>query len=87
MKKLSEQELADIKNIQESYSKATIQLGELEVRIEDHKDAIKSLEEEKGFLRKDILNLRQKDQELSAILVEKYGSGEINTETGEITEK
>ena len=86
MKKLSEKELEQLKSIQENYSKLVAQMGDIEIHIGDHKAMIEQLEFEKVSIREKLKDLRKSDEELSVTLSEKYGSGKINIETGEITE-
>jgi uncharacterized coiled-coil DUF342 family protein len=86
MKNLSEQELEEIKSVQTKYREYTMQVGELTTRIEDHREVIDGLSREKEVLRKALSELRKEDTALTNRLTEKYGSGKINIETGEITD-
>lgn len=86
MKKLSEQELQELKSIQETYNNLLLQLGDYSVRIRDHKKVIEQIEEEKNISIGKIDSVRKQDEELTKRLSDKYGYGKINIETGEITD-
>lgn len=79
IKKLTEDELASIKNIKQEYSDLAIALGELELQIS-------SFNREKNRLLDSHKQLLEKESELAQKLQEKYGQGSINLETGEITQ-
>lgn len=85
-KKLSTEELEKIKSIQQEYSSLTTKLGEIELKITDYLDAVEELKVEKQSVKKQVSSLREKDQQFTTELYEKYGSGQINIETGEITD-
>ena len=79
IKKLTEDELASIKNIKQEYSDLAIALGELELQIS-------SFNREKSRLLESHKQLLEKEGELAQKLQDKYGQGSINLETGEITQ-
>ena len=85
VKKLTEEEIKQIKEMQAQYNKFVFELGSMEsqlAEISSHKIAI---ETEKSNILSDIKKLGERERELLATLQEKYGVGNINIETGEIT--
>ena len=77
IKKLTEDELQSIKNLKQEYTNLVFALGELELQKVN-------LEKEKQNLLNSQNHLIEKETELGKVLTEKYGSGTINMETGEI---
>jgi hypothetical protein len=78
VKKLSEEELQQIKEIKQEYTNLALSLGELELQKANlEKDKLRFLNYQD--------QLGNKETELAKQLTEKYGNGSINIETGEIT--
>jgi hypothetical protein len=77
-KVLTQEELTQLTNIQNQQDNLIINLGSLEYRIS-------LLKHNKEILKTQILELEKLNSELGQQLTEKYGSGKINPETGEIT--
>jgi len=77
-KKLTQEDLDKLNNIKDHYSKITEELGLIQlnqINLNNRKlQAEKYLEE-----------LKITESELTKLLLDKYGSGNINTNTGEIT--
>lgn len=80
--KLSEQELQDLKQITDRYTKLVQELGEIEFEITNSKDKLVHLEREKENLLSDYRILKENSEVLSKTLSEKYGQGRVNLETG-----
>jgi chromosome segregation ATPase len=78
IKKLSEEELQQVKEIKQEYTNLALSLGELELQKAN-------LEKEKTRLLNYQDQLGNKEVEIAQKLTEKYGNGSINIETGEIT--
>lgn len=78
VKKLSEEELQQIKEIKQEYANLAMSLGEVELQKSN-------LEKEKSRLLNYQDQLGTKETDLAKQLTEKYGNGSINIETGEIT--
>ena len=76
-KVLTQEELTQLTNIQNQQDNLIINLGSIEYRIS-------LLEQSKGTLKAQILELEKLNSELGQQLTEKYGDGKINLETGEI---
>lgn len=75
---LTEQELSDLKKIQEQGNQLMMKFGEIEMSIQ-------ILELQKDRLVESLQELKEKETTYGQILQDKYGNGNINTETGEFT--
>ena len=74
-KKLTAEELQDIKQLRKDYTDLALALGELELQK-------LNLNKEKEKLTQQHSQLYTKEINLANTLTEKYGKGVINTETG-----
>ena len=84
-KVLTAEELQQIKDLQQQYNKFVFELGSIEAQLQNIL-ANKSLAEtEKNNILSDLKSLGERERELISTLQEKYGVGNINPETGEIT--
>jgi predicted nuclease with TOPRIM domain len=70
VKKLTTEELDEVKNIRSSYNDLAISLGELEI--------------EKARLLEFRKTLSDRELAIAKTLQDKYGEGSINLETGEV---
>jgi hypothetical protein len=77
-KVLTQEELQQIKDIQQERLTLIEQFGILEYNIQD-------LEQQKQQLRSTLSSLKQREIKLGEVLQEKYGDGTINIEKGEFT--
>ena len=87
MKKLTQEELEKIKELQSKFQNSMTELGAMEYDFNELHKAIKQLSEKKEELISYISVLREKEMEFSKELSEKYGQGIIDINTGEINEK
>jgi chromosome segregation ATPase len=85
MAQLTQEELQSIKELQQKYDQTIFELGSLEAQIVVLNAQIDKISEEKRNLVADLNTLGKKESELVKSLQEKYGTGNINIETGEIT--
>jgi hypothetical protein len=85
MAQLTTEELASIKDLQTQYNRFVFDLGSLEAQLQNLLLNKKLIEDEKTNVLTDIQKLGDKEKELVTSLQEKYGTGDINIETGEIT--
>lgn len=76
-KKLTEEELQQVKTIKSEYSSLAFSLGELELQKIN-------IEESKKQLINIYSQLVEKETSIAKTLTEKYGDGTINVETGEV---
>ena len=84
-KKLNEEEIEQIKELQTQYNKFVFELGSIEAQLVEMANHKTFMDSEKSNILGDIKTLTVKEKELLASLQEKYGVGNINIETGEIT--
>jgi hypothetical protein len=83
-KQLSPEEVKSIKDLQTKYNKTILELGSIESQIISLKKQLKIFEEEKSNIVNDLDKISEIEKELINALQEKYGTGNINIETGEI---
>jgi len=77
-KVLTQEEVQQLRDVQQERLTLVEQFGILEYNIQD-------LEQQKQQLKTILANLKQKEIELGKTLQEKYGDGTINIEKGEFT--
>jgi hypothetical protein len=85
MAKLTQEEIQQIKELQQKYDQTVFELGSLEAQIIVLNAQIDKLNEEKRNLVSDLNTVGKKESELVKSLQEKYGTGSIDVESGEIT--
>jgi hypothetical protein len=84
-KKLTPEELQQIQEMQKQYNQFVFDLGSIEAQIQGLLVQKGLLEKEKDGVISDIKTLGDKERELVVVLQEKYGVGNIDPQTGEIT--
>jgi hypothetical protein len=84
-KQLTPEELQQINEMQQQYNKFVFELGSVESQIQGLLQQKIVLESEKDGIVSDIKTLGEKERVLVRDLQEKYGAGNINPQTGEIT--
>ena len=85
IKKLEEAELQQIKEMQQQYNKFVFELGSVESQLQNVIATKTLIETEKSNVLEDIKKLSDREKELVNGLQAKYGVGNIDIETGEIT--
>jgi hypothetical protein len=85
MAQLTPEELQSIKDLQPKYNQTIFEVGAAEAQLIVFQQNIDKLQEAKKGLVSDLTTIEKKESELVASLQEKYGQGNINIETGEIT--
>ena len=85
MAKLLPEELQQIKDLQSKYNQTIFEIGASEAQMIAFQQGIDKLQKAKEGLVSDLTTIEQKESELVKSLQEKYGVGNINSETGEIT--
>ena len=83
--KLTAEELQQIQEMQKQYNQFVFDLGSIEAQIQGLLVQKGLLEKEKDGVISDIKTLGDKERELVVVLQEKYGVGNIDPQTGEIT--
>jgi predicted nuclease with TOPRIM domain len=84
IKDLSPEEITELKELSDRYSNMIKELGEKYLEIHELEEKLVELNTEKKLLFKDYAVLKDKNQELTTRLIDKYGEGRINLETGKI---
>lgn len=84
-KQLTAEELQTIQELQKQYNQFVFDLGSIEAQLQGLLVQKSLLEKEKDGVLSDIKTLGDKERELVVTLQEKYGTGNINPQTGEIT--
>ena len=84
-KQLTPEELQQIQEMQQQYNKFVFELGNVEAQLQGLLQQKVVLETEKEGIVSDIKTLGEKERVLIRDLQEKYGTGNINPQTGEIT--
>ena len=85
MAQLTQEELQSIKDLQSKYNQTILEIGAAEAQLIVFQENIEKLTDAKKGLVSDLKTIEQKESELVKNLQEKYGQGNINIETGEIT--
>lgn len=84
-KKLTTEELNQIKEMQQQYNKFVFELGSIEAQLQNVLETKKMIESEKANALEDLKKLGEREKEVINALQAKYGVGNIDIETGEIT--
>ena len=85
MAQLTPEEVQQIKDLQSRYNQTILEIGAAEAQLIVFQESIEKLQEAKKGLVSDLKTIEQKESELVKSLQEKYGEGNINIETGEIS--
>jgi hypothetical protein len=85
MAQLTPEELQQIKELQSKYNQTIFEVGASEAQIIAFQQGIENLQKAKSGLVSDLKTIEQKESELVKSLQEKYGEGNIDINTGEIT--
>lgn len=78
VKKLTEEEITSLTNLQSDYNKVVNAIGGVETQFW-------ALEARKEGLKQNLSQLQEQEAKLGKVLEEKYGAGTISLETGEIS--
>lgn len=83
-KTLTAQEIISLKDLNKDFGKTLNSLGDIEVKLTLLNQKEKELLKEKEGLLSDYNTLRSKETEITNQLLEKYGEGTIDIESGKI---
>lgn len=86
MKQVTEQELQEIKTLRESLVEIVTVIGELHLNELIAKNQLTEIQNQVSEQEQKFLEFQQKERVLFDSLQQKYGTGNINLETGEITD-
>ena len=84
MKKLTQDELKQLTELQNGYSKIYFEIGQLEIEKRLLEEKIQSLKTSQEYLFSDIKKIQENEVLLATDLNNKYGRGTIDINTGEI---
>jgi len=85
MAQVTQEELQQVREFQSKYNQTIFEIGVAEAQRLALYDQVEKLESNKKALLGDLASIEQKENELVKSLQEKYGTGSINPETGDIT--
>lgn len=85
MAQLTQDELKELNGLQSKYNQTLFEIGVAEAQRLALLEQVEKRESDKKTLLSDLATIEQKESELFKLLQEKYGTGSINPETGEIT--
>ena len=83
--KFTEEELSNIRAIQDEYSTVGIQLVQLKLARKSSEEYLAALEQEENRIVEQIDSINKKEKELTEALNDKYGVGSLDMATGEFT--
>lgn len=84
IKDLLPEEVIELKDLSDRYSNIVRELGEKDLEIYELKAKKEQIETERNYLYTDYVSLKEKNEILTNKLIDKYGEGKINLETGKI---
>ena len=85
VKQFTEEEVNEIKELQQRVLTITSRIGEVELNIQELESTFQELKNEKATLINAYGEVRVQESELGKRLQEKYGDGEYNIETNTFT--
>jgi homoserine trans-succinylase len=84
MKKITEQEMTELTQLREQYSKIIFEIGHLQYEKYELENQLKIIDSELTGLYGDITSNYQRQDDYLNKIREKYGDGNLDTQTGEI---
>jgi hypothetical protein len=84
MKKITEQEMVDLNQLRDQYSKIIFEIGQLQYEKHELENQLKTIDSELTGLYGDITSNYQRQDDYLTKIREKYGEGNLDTQTGEI---
>jgi homoserine trans-succinylase len=84
MKKITEQEMTELTQLREQYSKTIFEIGHLQYEKHELENQLKAIDDELTGLYGDITSNYQRQDDYLNKIREKYGDGNLDTQTGEI---
>jgi len=78
------EEVTELRELSNRYSNIVKDLGEKDLEIFELKEKLEEFKRDKELLFSDYTNLKARNEELTTKLIDKYGEGKINLETGKI---
>jgi homoserine trans-succinylase len=84
MNKITEQEMTELTQLREQYSKIIFEIGHLQYEKHELENQLKVIDSELTGLYGDITSNYQRQDDYLTKIREKYGEGNLDTQTGEI---
>ena len=84
--KVTKEELDELLDIQKKYQETFLKIGELTSKISELDDSIAMMESQKGEYLDVYKDIMSKDRDIAKRIIDKYGPGTIDPNTGEITQ-
>jgi hypothetical protein len=84
-KVFTQEEIDNIKLIQDKYNTLGVQLVQLKLALKGAMDYVESLQLQESTIEQQIIETNDEEKQLAANLDEKYGQGSLDLETGEFT--
>jgi VIT1/CCC1 family predicted Fe2+/Mn2+ transporter len=84
-KKFSEEEMEELKNIQDGYLEVQNNLGQAKISLIRLEQQRENLLNHQDNLQNNFFEIQQKEKDFIEKVTEKYGDGELNPNTGEFT--
>jgi len=83
--KFTEEEMKSLSDLQDGYTKKQAELGQVSVQRILLNQQLDVLEEKQTFLENEYKKIQQQEQDLVKKLNEKYGTGQLDPESGVFT--
>jgi hypothetical protein len=83
-KTLTPEEIAKLKDLNKNFGRTLNSLGDIEIKLNLLKQKEAELLKDKDGLLSDYDTLRSQESEITSQLLEKYGEGQIDIESGKI---
>ena len=84
-KVFTQEEIDNIKLIQDKYNTLGVQLVQLKLALKGAMDYVESLQLQESTIEQQIIETNDEEKQLAATLDQKYGQGSLDLETGEFT--
>lgn len=84
MKKITEQEMTELTQLRDQYSKTIFEIGQLQYEKYELENQLKTIDNELTGLYGDITSNYQRQDDYLIKIREKYGEGNLDIQTGEI---
>jgi len=85
VKQLTTEEVTQLKELQTKYLQVTSELGQIKVEQIIIQKQVERLLEYESKVSESYLSLQQEEETLAKVLTEKYGTGNIDIESGTFT--
>jgi phage host-nuclease inhibitor protein Gam len=84
MNKITEQEMTELTQLRDQYSKTIFEIGQLQYEKHELENQLKTIDNELTGLYGDITSNYQRQDDYLTKIREKYGEGNLDIQTGEI---